>query len=69
MKKLFITATLACLIFSACSNSSNNSTDTSATAGDSLITDTISTSNADSTKSAAEKMAKDSADAAHGHSH
>jgi len=69
MKKLFIVATLGCLIFSACSNSSNNSTDTSATAQDSLITDSISTSNADSTKAEAEKMAKDSADAAHGHSH
>ena len=69
MKKAFIIASLACIVFSACSNNSNTESKTSpVTEQESMSTDST-IMNPDSTKAKADKMAKDSADAAHGHSH
>ncbi len=70
MKKVFIIASLACIILSACSSNSNNESDTSTQNGQGTMgVDSTSMNYTDSTKAAADKMAKDSADAAHGHSH
>ncbi len=70
MKKVFIIASLVCIVFSACSNNPNNTTDTpAATEQESVSADSSSMNYTDSTKVAADKMAKDSADAAHGHAH
>lgn len=67
MKKVIIITSLACIVFSACSNNPNNASETPAvTEQKSMSVDSTRT---DSTKAAADKMAKDSADAAHGHTH
>lgn len=67
MKKLFFIASMA-VVLSACSNNAKTESET-ATQKDTMVVDTNSVNNIDSTKAAADKMAKDSADAAHGHTH
>lgn len=67
MKKLFVIASMA-IVLSACSNNSKNESETS-TQQETMSVDSNSMNNIDSTKAVADKMAKDSADAAHGHSH
>jgi len=71
MKKVFIIASMACtILFSACSSNSNNESDNSNKNGlETMGIDSTSMNDTDSTKAALDKMAKDSADAAHGHSH
>ncbi|HQS22855.1 MAG: hypothetical protein V4546_05570 [Bacteroidota bacterium] len=66
MKKVVIITSLACIVFSACSNNPNNASETPAVTGQKSMS--VDSTGTDSTK-AADKMAKDSADAAHGHTH
>ncbi len=68
MKKLLILTTLACGLLTACTNNSNKESESTLTEQETMSADSTMM-NSDSTQSAADKMAKDSADAAHGHSH
>lgn len=67
MKKLFFIAAMA-MTLSACSNNSKNESETS-TQQETMSVDSNSINSTDSTKAVTDKMAQDSIDAAHGHSH
>lgn len=72
MKKLFILTTMAFGLFTSCTSSANKETEAqSGTDQEQMEMPADSTNSAftDSAKAAADKAAKDSADAAHGHSH
>ncbi|RWZ89428.1 MAG: hypothetical protein EO766_04310 [Hydrotalea sp. AMD] len=70
MKKVFIIASMACIILSACSNNTNKESDASTqNEQETMGADSNNMSVTDTTQAAADKMAKDSADAAHGHTH
>lgn len=68
MKKLLIVTTLAFGLLTACSNA-NTESETSPVAEQETMSADSTVMKPDSTKTAADKMATDSADAAHGHSH
>jgi len=69
MKKLFSVVLMGCL-FTACTDNAQKETETTTVSEPAKMSgDSLTRMNADSTKAAADKRAKDSADAAHGHSH
>lgn len=73
MKKLLILATVSFGLFTACSNNADkeagSTSDTTQESMEMTVDSAAANAYADSTQAAAEKAAKDSADAAHGHSH
>lgn len=70
MKKVFIIASMAVILFSACSNNPNKESETPAqNETETMSADTSAMVSPDSTVVDTEKAAKDSADAAHGHTH
>lgn len=69
MKKLFSAVLVGSLLI-ACADDSNKAADsTTITEPATISNDSIMLMNADTIKTAADKRAKDSAEAAHGHSH
>lgn len=71
MKRVFIISALALGLLTSCSENSNKESESSSTETVEQPTNsnTNTINSADSIKAAADKMAKDSADAAHGHTH
>ncbi|MHB1179596.1 MAG: hypothetical protein ACYCZO_14860 [Daejeonella sp.] len=72
MKKLFLFTTVALGLFTACSSNTEKKSDAASDTAMQqmeMSADTAASTMADSTNAAADKTAKDSADAAHGHSH
>lgn len=69
MKKLLILTTLTCGLLTACSNNSNKEAETPPVSEQETMAADSTLMNPDSTKEAADKMTKDSTEAAHGHSH
>ncbi|MEJ7779277.1 MAG: hypothetical protein WKF68_06775 [Daejeonella sp.] len=72
MKKLFILITMSFGLFTACSSNANRETEAASGTEQEqmeMAADSTNPAFTDSAKAAADKAAKDSADAAHGHSH
>lgn len=69
MKKVFIISTLALGLFTSCSNNSEKEATPPTETVQPIDAANSAVNSADSIKAAADKMAKDSADAAHGHTH
>jgi outer membrane biogenesis lipoprotein LolB len=71
MKTVFIISALALGLLTSCSENANKEPESSSTetVEQPANSDTNTINNTDSIKTAADKAAKDSADAAHGHSH
>lgn len=69
MKKVFLITTLVCGMLTACSDNKNTKTETPSPEVTTVAPDSASSISTESAKAAEEKRIKDSADAAHGHTH
>lgn len=69
MKKAFLITTLVCGMLTACSDNTNTKTEAPIKEVTTVAPDSTPSIRTESAKAAEEKRVKDSADAAHGHTH